>query len=626
VFEGRHARRHERSEAQSFRKALGSRDAADRADDSSAQTYSIYRAYANPLVEVQLALCTLSCYFVDMGASAAATAPRNAAPRDEVALAAHDSVQTTVAALAVIAGWAVGMWIAFNPMISSGLARMQSDWGDTRLNNYILEHTYRWLLGVHGHRALWSPPVFYPAKNTAAYSDILLGVAPIYWLWRAVGAAPDTAFQLWIMTIASVNYVVAVICSRRLLGVGWLPAAFGGFVFAFASTRVAQLVHQQLTGQFYVLVACYALVRIFDEPVDPQARARAEAHRPWWIAVLGAGVVAQLWAGYYMGWFLVFALAIGAAWAVAIPRWRRRLWAVVRQNPQAIGLTLIGVELTLIPLAIPYLRAAGDVGLRTYDNVTRYLPRLWSWVFMGTESHYYSWMYRFPAIHNTPEGREHRLGIGLLTTLIVIVGLWAGRRRSVIQLLSATAITIILLSTIWPGGASLWVTVYHIVPGAAAIRGVSRIALILLIPAGAGAALFAERFRRRFGVLALAAICIVSEQRQRLTSYGKNDGRRRIAVITSAIRPDCTTFLYTPTTGTEDPWWYQTDGMWASLNAGIPTINGYSGNSPPNWPFYLNQIVTPAHRLQLTHDLIGWIHRWELDPAHVCQIITPTHD
>ncbi len=426
------------------------------------------------------------------------------------------------------------------------------------------------------------------------------------------------------MTIASMNYAVAVVCCRRLLHVGWTAAAVGGFVFAFGSTRVAQLMHQQLTGQFYVLIVCYALTRIFEVSSDATAGARADGRPPWWIAVVGAGVVAQMWAGYYMGWFLAFVLGIGMAWSLAIPTWRHRLWAVVRENQRAIGLTVIGCELALIPLAAPYLRAAGDVGMRTYTNVTWYLPRLWSWVFLGSESRYYGWMYRFPAIHNTPEGQEHRLGIGLITTTIAIAGLWLGRRRPVVQILSVTGMTVVLLSTIWPNGASLWVIVYHLVPGAAAIRGVSRIALMLLIPAGAGAALFAERFRRRAVVVALAAVCIANEQRQELSSFDKIEGRQRVAVVTSAIGPSCLAFLYTPTTGRQDPWWYQTDGMWASMNTGVPTINGYSGNVPPGWPFYRNQIATPAHGLQLTHDLVGWIHRWRLDRLHVCQVITPT--
>src|SRR4051795_7155497 len=64
-----------------------------------------------------------------------------------------------------IAAWIVGLLLQFHPMLLSGLRRMQSDWGDTRLNNYILEHGYRWLRGVPGHERFWSPPVFYPATN-----------------------------------------------------------------------------------------------------------------------------------------------------------------------------------------------------------------------------------------------------------------------------------------------------------------------------------------------------------------------------------------------------------------------------------------------------------------------------
>ena len=224
----------------------------------------------------------------------------------------------------------------FTPTLASGLAHIQGDWGDARLNNYILEHGYRWLVGAPGHWSLWSPPVFYPAPNTAAYSDILLGVAPFYWPWRLIGVAPDTAFQLWIMTIASINYFVAVVCCKRLLHVGWTSAALGGFVFAYGSTRVAQLIHAQLTEQFYALFVCYALVRIFEEPPDagagPGRRAPAVVDRAHWRERRRPAV-----GGLLHGVVPGFALAIGLAWSVAVPAARRRLWAVLRQSQRAIG-------------------------------------------------------------------------------------------------------------------------------------------------------------------------------------------------------------------------------------------------------------------------------------------------
>src|SRR5207245_509015 len=40
---------------------------------------------------------------------------------------------------------ALGLWTAFHPTLASGFARLQSDPGDTLLNHYILEHSWRWL-------------------------------------------------------------------------------------------------------------------------------------------------------------------------------------------------------------------------------------------------------------------------------------------------------------------------------------------------------------------------------------------------------------------------------------------------------------------------------------------------
>src|SRR4051794_21035649 len=72
-----------------------------------------------------------------------------------------------------LAAGAVGLLMAHHPMILSGLAGMQTDRGDTRLINYILEHSYLWLRSAPGHEQFWSPPFYYPAPNVAAYSDVL---------------------------------------------------------------------------------------------------------------------------------------------------------------------------------------------------------------------------------------------------------------------------------------------------------------------------------------------------------------------------------------------------------------------------------------------------------------------
>src|SRR5271169_1156304 len=39
---------------------------------------------------------------------------------------------------------------------------------DARFNMYVLEHGYRWLLGLD--KSFWSAPFFYPAQNVITYS------------------------------------------------------------------------------------------------------------------------------------------------------------------------------------------------------------------------------------------------------------------------------------------------------------------------------------------------------------------------------------------------------------------------------------------------------------------------
>src|SRR3954451_16918082 len=73
-----------------------------------------------------------------------------------------------------------GLCILYLPTLASGFHQMQNDPGDTRLVNYILEHSRLWLQSAPGHLEFWNPPIFHPVKNAAAYTEILLGAAPVY--------------------------------------------------------------------------------------------------------------------------------------------------------------------------------------------------------------------------------------------------------------------------------------------------------------------------------------------------------------------------------------------------------------------------------------------------------------
>ncbi|HEV7705213.1 MAG TPA: hypothetical protein VGO46_13020 [Gemmatimonadaceae bacterium] len=547
------------------------------------------------------------------------------------------------AVFAAISAWAVGILLQFHPTLLSGLRRMQSDWGDTRLNNYILEHGYRWLFGLPGHERFWSPPVFFPAPNTAAYSDVLLGVAPLYWIWRLFGIAPDTAFQLWMLTVATLNFASAYLLFARGFKCRPLGSSVGAMLLSFAAVRTAQVMHAQLLAHFYIVLAILALLEIFEPEPELRAGVTVVAPRRVWVALLAAAIVAQIYSSFYYGWYLCFALALAAAWATVLPATRRRFFITVRSNARALVASAIAAALLLAPLATHYLQAERQLGTRKFIVVETMLPRLQSWAYQGPSSWLYGWLASYPLFHNLPMEHEQRLGLGLATVICGVIGLWLGRRRRAVQLVVLVSLTMALVATEWPGGFTPWRAVYLLVPGAAALRAVARIGVALVVPASLGVAILVDavmrtrrvppsrtavllrrrdRQRRAALLLALVAI-IVAEQVQVPRSYDKNEGRARVARVASGIGADCGAFLYTTTGGDDDPWNYHADAMWASMERGIPTLNGYSGNQPPNWTFYDIRVSTPFLDSVVTDSVSRWASRWRIDPARICRVRTP---
>lgn len=538
---------------------------------------------------------------------------------DSLARARHATRAAFVEIVAITAAWVAGMLAAFRPTLLTGLARIQTDPGDTRLTNYILEHGYRWLIGAPGNELFWSPPVFFPASNTAAYSDVLLTVAPVYWFWRALGAAPDTAFQLWMLTMATLNVVAAYLLLRRALHRSAVASAAGAFLFAFASVRTAQLDHPQLLPQFFTIGAVYAIARLFEKSTDT-------SHALGWLALFSVSVVAQLYAEFYYGWFLCFAIAICALWALVMPQTRAALLALLHRH--WLPLTVVGAvgAVLLAPLAIHYLAAARALGPRGFSTAAAMLPRPRSWIDLGPDNWLYGPLANTSSIRAIPAGQEQRLGLGVATLCVAAWGLALAPSRRVGALLGLTALTIVAIATRWTDGLTLWRAVFALVPGASALRAVARYGILMLIPASIGLAFWIDAQWSRWHwraapVIVWLVVLIAGEQWQaRLPSFGKSDGRARVARVAARINPQCQSFFYTPLAGGDDPWWYQTDAMWASMERGVPTVNGYSGNWPNGWRFYAIVARTPADRARLARDLARWTAQWQLDARRVCTI------
>lgn len=359
---------------------------------------------------------------------------------------------------------AVGLAMAHFPMIASGLRQVQTDVGDTRLINYLLEHDYRWFRGDPNHARFWDSPFFYPARHAAAYTDTMIGAAPFYVPFRVAGIAPDTSFQLWMLTVSVLNYVLMLHLLRRHLGLSVPAASAGAFLFAFGASRVNLIGHQQHLPHFLSLVTVDALFGLFAGQVN-SAWKRALL----WLAAT-AGVLAQLTSGFYLGWFLVLSLAIAAVAALILPATRGSLLATARRDAPWLAASAVLAVLVLRPWVAHHRVAYSP---RFLPFIILYLPRPTTWLYMGPRSWFESWtgwLTHFKVPHTE---LEQRIGVGLVTTLVAAQGLWWGRGRPSVRLLVTTAAVVFLCVTPLPP-RPLFGLCYGLVIGAVALSYAGR--------------------------------------------------------------------------------------------------------------------------------------------------------
>jgi hypothetical protein len=488
--------------------------------------------------------------------------------------------------LAVIALYALalasGLAAAFEPTLASGFTLVQTDPGDTLLNHYILEHSWLCLTQPDYAGTLWSPPFFAPTPLTLAYSENLLGTAPLYWLLRTV-CPTLLAFQLWMMLVSALTFAAFAWVLRRF-GTAHMLCALGGWLFAFGMPRVNQLSHQQLLPQLFAPLAALALWRFLHAP---RTRTLAALLLCAWLQLLSC---------VYLGWLTAFGLGVFAVTvACADPGTLPRVAGYFRSRwRRAMPLLLLAAVVTAA-LALPY-REANRGFTRPYAECSCLLPNLRAWFTPPPDTLGWRPLGRI----NPDVSSEHFLFLGFTYTALFGVTVWAlfarrgafaPARHRLAACAAATGVILVLLVTKWPRHHSAWWLVYHAIPGSDAIRAPCRICLIaylfglmavlLSFDAVVRSAVAGPWLRRAvWGVVAVAA---AGEQvRSPLPAFDPRPffaeadrlSRQMDGAGVAYVRPDPKSYF----------WVSHLAAMWAGLKANVPVVNGYTGREPPDYP------------------------------------------
>lgn len=483
---------------------------------------------------------------------------------------------------------AFGVFIFFRPIISSGFRYSQQDTGDSVLNNLFLEHSFQVVFNHSYLGTAWSPLFFYPQKNILAYSDNLWGSAPVYWLARAF-SAPGTAFQIWMIIVAVLNFLAFYLLARSLKINTWF-SGFGSFFFAFCLPRLGQVGHQQLLPQFYSALALFFLFKFMES--------RKLKH----FLFFEACVYLQVLAGIYLGWFLMLSISLLILVSAFFYKDKFSLRSFLNYR------ILISVFAFFAVLAItlfPYYSAQKQIGSRSYDEVKTLIPSVYSYINISSSSVFYN---LYPAgiktvTEDLPIKYENYLSLGFficLLLLVSVVGFFFIRKRSpdkppwppsfVIGLTLFAIVTLMSLRLPFTD-YSFWVNIYNFIPGAGAIRVVARIwtisyLFLFLAIMGLASAAYSRSSSKAFKILLVALGLIACleqiDPKPRYFDLVKEGAiQARIEQAVSGVMEKNKIDAFYLRWGENQFFFdYELKAAWASVHLNIPTIDGYTGNLP----------------------------------------------
>jgi hypothetical protein len=279
-----------------------------------------------------------------------------------------------------------------HPLAAQLASVVPSDLGDPLLNTWILWWNAR---TVPFTAEWWNAPSFFPAEGVLAFSEHLLGLAPITSPVIWLTGDPQVAYNLALLLSFPLSAFAAYVLCLELTG-RRDAALVGGLAFGFAPYRIAQLPHLQVLAAFWMPLGLLALHRY--------VRSRAAG----WLVVLGAAWLLQ---GLSNGYYLAFFSVLVGLWVVRFVPWRD--WKTMA----AIALTLAIAVLPLVPIILGYQEVHERFDFRRgIDEIRLFSADVFSLLDTAPSLALWGWL----RVYHRPEGE---LFPGLTVVALLLAGL-----------------------------------------------------------------------------------------------------------------------------------------------------------------------------------------------------------
>ena len=267
----------------------------------------------------------------------------------------------------------IGLWTFPLALTEPNLAYMPGDLGDSRFINFVLEHGYQFIIG--NEPSFYNAPFFYPAQNTLALSDNMVGTLPIYALFRSLSFNRETAYQFWWLSMFVINYIVAFYCFYKITKSSY-SAILGAYLFTFSIIMFSQCNYTQLNIRFMLPVIIMAAYNL----------AITSNTKHYYQLVLAIGF--QFVLGVYYAFLSVYLLVIFFACFAIINQkiyFVKQLFSSIKQGSKTILFTLFVIGLLAFYMQ-NYIEVSKQVGLHRFQDILHLVPSFSSYILANDAS------------------------------------------------------------------------------------------------------------------------------------------------------------------------------------------------------------------------------------------------
>lgn len=506
------------------------------------------------------------------------------------------------------------------------------DWIDPYFINYLLEH---W------HHSFWqmtdpaSPPMYYPARGTLGYSHGLVLYVPFYLVLRLL-FHPFQAYNLTLFLVLEVGALCLFLVFRRSLALSFLESFLLTAFFVTSPNVVNGYigVWSQRASVFLIPPILLLAVTSLRRPAGPLRLALA--------ALSGLLALLLFTQDFYTAQFALFFAALGsmaarlskhslpaahslsARWAgqpfmakaalltaIAAGGWAIGVWISGGASVSVLGLRIASRDWRR-PAAVALAGLAVLVSTARGISARTLLRRIDPWARAFASGAliavlWFLWIY-WPSYREHPFFPEDQI-VGQLghyesmrpfalafpvAALAWIPFVRRDRRTGIHASWLAAVSLVVLFVPLRFHGFSVWMSLFHRVPGFSAIRDPKRIIevyeLALVLAVGALASHLPKRSIPRISAALLAlGLVLMQPNGTRLDFLRPREAFARWVEAPIAADEGCRSFFvkaatreYGQRTGGSDAV-YSIDAMFIALNISIPTLNGYSAWSPEGW-------------------------------------------